>query len=415
MLKRVNDIKELPKDEGLYILNINDKIVKIGKSICLKERITSYIIKHDIAYIICNKTNLRERATLYFIKHILKLTPTYGNEYFTESREILEKILSFFSSVKDELIYNWENEENIEYFKSEIFKNYDLPCEIYEEKHNSKQNINKRKNPIFTCEYCKAEFDLKRNLVRHVKTSKRCLDLRQTFIECIWCKNTFANNNLLTKHICSVDKDSILTKVIREKDIEINALNERINFFKEELRLLKEEHSKEIKEYKDKLFDFLSKKNNKTSTTYNVSLVCDKPLRLDGLLNIMIKDCSPNYIIRGEIGLADWFLDRVCRNENNKLCIECTDKTRKIFKYIDDDNKLRKITGREIIILLTNGFEEFKQSYQWKSFLEIYSNHFDIKEKMFSFLSPSNDFVNYIVDKTHKESPCNLLTISSLD
>jgi hypothetical protein len=169
------------------------------------------------------------------------------------------------------------------------------------------------KNETYSCGYCEAEFTLKRNLIRHTKTSKKCLDARENNIECLWCKDTFMNKEILKKHKCEVNKDEYLKSVMAQRDIEINSLKETISYLKDEINSLR-----------DKLLQIADKNNttiNNTAVTYNVALVCDKPLRLDKqrVLSLMISNCYPNYIIRGEQGLADWFLDCVCRNEEYNL------------------------------------------------------------------------------------------------
>jgi hypothetical protein len=49
-----------------------------------------------------------------------------------------------------------------------------------------------------------------------------------------------------------------------------------------------------------------------------------------------------------------------CRNDNNDITIECTDKEGSIFSYKDKNGVIMNISGSELIALLNECFQELK-------------------------------------------------------
>lgn len=93
-------------------------------------------------------------------------------------------------------------------------------------------------------------------------------------------------------------------------------------------------------------------------------LNCAKPLDLsiERIVNIMYTTCSSYYINKGQEGLAEWFLNHVCRNENNEITIECIDSKNSIFRYEDKNGVHRDISGYEMIELLEECILRFKKT-----------------------------------------------------
>jgi hypothetical protein len=87
---------------------------------------------------------------------------------------------------------------------------------------------------------------------------------------------------------------------------------------------------------------------------YNVKLSCAKPLVLnkEKVERLIVSTFTSEFVLEGHSGLAHWFIKKVCVNENNEIAIECTDTNRMIFRYIDINGKLTKITGKEIFSII---------------------------------------------------------------
>lgn len=267
----------------------------------------------------------------------------------------------------------------------------------------------------FSCEFCNSKFALKRTLAKHLQTSKRCISKRPKIkINCIWCKSIFNTKDDLEKHHkkCEVDKNILYIQVLEEAKNKENMIKEK---------------EKEIERLNNIIKDLTSKvnypnttttTNNINSVTYNFTLNCAKPLLLskERIITIMDRTCEPNYIKRGQEGLADWFLNEVCRNDNNDICIECTDKTRRKFRYEDENEAPKEITGTGLTDLLRTCIPSFKKSLYYNQAIDQCSEditRYDTVETLKSitdFEKPGNKFINYLVDKTHNDSINCLLT-----
>ncbi len=270
----------------------------------------------------------------------------------------------------------------------------------------------------FSCKFCSSKFALKRTLAKHLQTSKRCISKRPKIkINCIWCKSIFNSKDDLEKHHkkCEVDKNILYIQVLEEaknKDKQIE------NIIRDK--------EKEIERLNNIIKDLTNKVNTSTTTTNNINTVtynnfnlnCAKPLLLskERIIRVMDMTCEPNYIKRGQEGLADWFLNEVCRNENNDISIECTDKTRRRFRYEDENEKPKLIAGTQLTELLRSCMPTFKKTLYYRQTIDECSEditRYDTIETLNSisdFEKPGNKFINYLVDKTYNDSINCLLT-----
>ncbi len=269
----------------------------------------------------------------------------------------------------------------------------------------------------FSCSFCNATFSLKKTLDVHLKTSKKCIASRPKIdISCIWCNSKFLTNDMLEKHYkkCEADKNTIYIKLLEEskyKDKEIKLIREE----KEKLKLDKDKEIERlnnlVKELSSKIKSNVTNNTNNT-VTYNITLNCAKPLLLsqERIIELMDKTCEPYYIKRGQKGLADWFLNDVCRNENSEIAIECTDKVRKRFRYEDENDLKREISGDSLIDLLEGCIPSFINSAYFNKAVDdagvAYTEDGStvIYDAIEDFKKPKSVFVNYLVDKTHIKS-----------
>ena len=273
-------------------------------------------------------------------------------------------------------------------------------------------------NDAYMCHFCNSYFSLKRTLNYHIKNSKRCIEQRpKVTINCIWCKGNFHTKDELDKHNkkCEVDKDILYIKILEECKTKELLLKEK--------ELLLKEKEKEIGRLNNIITDLTDKfnissinttntTNNTINTTYNITLNCSKPLLLskERIIELMDKTCEPVYIKRGQLGLADWFLNDVCRNDKCEISIECTDKNRKRFRYKDENDIPKEITGFSLIELLKECIEPFKRTPYYNQVKEqgkdenyMYQTT-NIYESIKDFEKPGSKFINYLIDKTHIDS-----------
>ena len=276
-------------------------------------------------------------------------------------------------------------------------------------------------NSVFSCDCCNSTFTLKRNLVQHIKTNKKCISKRPKIdISCVWCKGTFITGELLEKHYkkCDINKEIEHIKVLEENK----------SLLKENKALVKDNEN--IKLEKDKEIDRLNTiikdltcnikgdTINNNPVTYNITLNCAKPLLLskDRIIKLMNQNCVPRYIRNGQEGLAEWFLNYVCRNDNNDIAIECTDKQRKKFRYEDENDIPKEISAISLTDLLRECIQPFKKTtyyYQAKQEAQdnlLNDNYDGTIKRIEEFEKPGTKFINYIIDKTYISSANCLLT-----
>jgi len=216
----------------------------------------------------------------------------------------------------------------------------------------------------YVCKYCNSTFSLKRTLKIHLKNSKKCISNRSISLSCIWCSSQFNIKEDLDKHYnkCNADKNLLYKEALNEVNIlkiKEKEYKEQIENKKIELNDIIDKQVKRIVDIKDKEIERLEliiqgliskvKHSIDTPSNYNKNLVCSKPLTLDF---DNIKSLTSNITFKGE-KLAIWFVENICKNNEGKISIQCTDKKRKTFKYIDEDDSLKVIKGECIEELLT--------------------------------------------------------------
>lgn len=205
-----------------------------------------------------------------------------------------------------------------------------------------------------TCSYCNSKFNLRKLLNRHQKTAKYCIKIREeqidrTGIEC-HCKMKIADNEY-KKHI-STCKIYILT----EENLYLNLLNSKLKIENSNLKTelhLKTEKIKKIEELnrslnerisyletdKDKFYSTIEKValDKKTvNNQYNITFPVLEQKRLEEKSKLINK----NVVRNGQIALANFFINKVATNDKGEIGVICTDKSRKIFKYMREDGKI---------------------------------------------------------------------------
>jgi hypothetical protein len=221
------------------MFNTYGECYKIGQTKDIKSRLNSYT------------TSYPEKCEIKYSKQI---------KNYKEVERVVHKLLreSRMSSAREFFRCNIENivrliEKVCKYTREELLK-------VLEEKETEK-NL-KIKNKMYSCEICGSSYTQKQHLNRHMKTSQKCLSLKdiKESIKCIWCNCNFSSKQTFENHenICSVDKE-IAYATLLEK---YNSLNETHNKYIEE-------KDKQIKDLQDKLFS-IANKTTTTNNTYNI-------------------------------------------------------------------------------------------------------------------------------------------------
>ena len=262
------------------------------------------------------------------------------------------------------------------------------------------------KTECFNCEFCGSKFSHNYNLTKHLKTSKKCLESRPKIdIKCIWCEEVFLTKDKLEKHSskCGIDKENAFVSVLEKNKALEYRLEEKNKLLENNIKQL-EEKDKHIKELEEKVFALA----NKTSTTYNITLNCDKPLLLEKerVTELMWRYLTVEDMKLGGAGYCRWFLKHVAINDKGNIAIECTDKNRKIFKYIDEGDKLVTKEGEEIAELIrscysSSGFlNQSDQGIEYQKYIEKYNDNISLT----NFTNFKKKFIKRLSEETYKEN-----------
>lgn len=268
------------------------------------------------------------------------------------------------------------------------------------------------KKECFSCEFCESKFTHSYNLTKHLKTSKKCLDKRPKIdIKCIWCDEVFLSKDRLEKHSskCGIDKDIAYTS-LKEKNKSLeNNLEEKNNLLEEKNKQLEDKDS-HIKDLEEKLFNLANKSSttNNNNNTYNITLNCDKPLLLskERVSELMWRYLTVEDLKSGGGGYCRWFLKHVAVNEKGNITIECTDKKRKVFKYIDEGDKLVTKDGEEIAELIrvcrnsSKFLSQSEQGIEYDKYITDYNDYLNLT-KSTNF---KKDFIKRLSEDTYKEN-----------
>jgi FtsZ-binding cell division protein ZapB len=281
------------------------------------------------------------------------------------------------------------------------------------------------KNVPNKCEFCQASFTCAKSLLRHLRTANKCLSQRpKKDFTCIWCQEVFYSNNFLNEHLtkCTVNKEALLTSyieklkekddIIKEKERDIkykdDIIKQKDDTIKQKDDIIKQKDAN-IDKLQEKLFTIANKPTTTTNnikTINNIKLNCDKPLNLefDNVFNMMKNHLNTTYLSQGGYGICKWFLKYVCTNERGNICIECTDKSRKIFKYKDDEDELKRVTGDDLHKLVKKSYAKFTTTPLYLEFdeweREQRERGRDTMDILSGLMNYKKDFLTHLADKT---------------
>ena len=247
------------------------------------------------------------------------------------------------------------------------------------------------------CEHCAKVFKTKSSLNHHKNKAKYCLDIQKKNKEihdeksrgrkfiCKFCNKILSSKRNLDSHFncCSEKKD---------KEQEINEMNKRIE---KELRELKElndlkdkglvekdkiivrintqlerqeeqleKQEEQIRDLQDKLDRIANKAIDRptttvTNTTTNNNLNITTSMDFDNMETL--KDAietklNANYIVDGQRGLAQFLVDTILKDSDGNLKYKCTDSSRGIYKFLNNDGEIRKdVDAKKLISYIVNG------------------------------------------------------------
>jgi len=209
------------------------------------------------------------------------------------------------------------------------------------------------------CEFCKKVLSTKGNLSYHQKNNKACLLIQQKkgdeeiqieLINCKFCKKTFSESNLV-KHLvkCKI-KPQIEIEIIRkEKDEIITNMNTLIKNLKKKNSDLNIENNtlKNTVSIYEKMYNNDHKEIIKMAveakTTNNKIIVKNNFFNDSEKVKEIINSKLNRFdIADGQKGIAKFAMDNFLKDDEGVSNYICTDPSRHIFKYQNENGVLEK-------------------------------------------------------------------------
>ena len=219
----------------------------------------------------------------------------------------------------------------------------------------------------FKCNYCKKSYSTKGSLTNHQKTAKYCIKIQQqnltesldseidiidnvSFV-CKYCEKDFSSNHRYQKH-----QDICLLKhkhIIKNKDCEIEMMKEKICFLEKlveeqnqqmkTIRLeVENEFYKQREERSSKVVEEIAKQPRTTNNNQKVLITTPMDLSQPVVQQAIQQGFSEEYLVQGQKGVARFAVDNILKDEQGKLKYVCTDPSRQIFQYKNEDGSMQK-------------------------------------------------------------------------
>jgi hypothetical protein len=202
----------------------------------------------------------------------------------------------------------------------------------------------------YKCEFCDKILSTKGSLKIHIKTNKNCLRIRNEQInlfKCQYCEKNYSSKQNYDNHNCNISTKKLeeIKKEIIEKEKEIIRKDTLIEEKNKQIASL-EERLAEANAKISELATIGMKKDTTTNikTSYKVNQnIMNKltPFNLtpESVKDIVEKNFTYKHLIAGKEGISKFAVEFIL-TENDKYKMICTDSSRRIFMYIDDDNNV---------------------------------------------------------------------------
>ena len=221
---------------------------------------------------------------------------------------------------------------------------------------------------MLKCEFCSNEYTTKSSLNRHQKTVKKCLYLRKdnekiNEYKCDNCDYNTIRKACLTNHqkTCKSKQtkkiyDEIIIKM-KEEIINLkNIHNEELQTLKQKLEISEKDNERLLSDnmnlerklelHEEKLYTLASRPTISNINTTNNTRIDNLLISVDFKESTIKDNVDSNFTLEhlndGLRGVAKFTKDYIVKSEDGKQKYICSDPSRGIFKYKDENGVVQK-------------------------------------------------------------------------
>ena len=231
------------------------------------------------------------------------------------------------------------------------------------------------------CEFCKSILSSKSNLVYHQKTNKKCLGIQTKEKEtievglnaCDFCNKSFSVSNLKThlktcKHKKKFEFEQQIKKEIEEQnaikieeikihyEAKFESQKEVIQKLKDCIIKLKAEKGILIKDH-DEIIKIAKEPKNKTTNKNKINVTSPTTFLIETeKVKKLLDDKYDRFMLaEGQKGIAKFAYENIIKDDEGHVKYICTDPSRGIFTYLNDNGESEKdFQAEKITSLLWN-------------------------------------------------------------
>lgn len=232
------------------------------------------------------------------------------------------------------------------------------------------------------CQYCQKEYSSIPVLIKHQKTTKRCLEIQKKMnidsikveYNCLYCNKGFTSKQTLKNHatICIGKREHKIEDLLKEIE-ELKLMNKNLEKENMKLQLNIAELNGELKSSnkasecvyeiakQPKNTNTITNNGNNTNNTNNTTktLNITSPLdfsNIELIKEIINEKYNIEYFLDGQKGIAQFAVDNLLKDENGNYKYNCSDPSRNVFKYKNLQGEIIKdIEAKKLTNYLVDG------------------------------------------------------------
>jgi hypothetical protein len=243
----------------------------------------------------------------------------------------------------------------------------------------------------FICEYCKNIYSSKSVLIKHQKTTKKCVEIQKNInkeiinieYNCKYCNKNFTLKQTLQKHenTCNCKKEYEIDEF--KKDIEninsnhkkeIENINSNHKKEIENIKIINKKLEKEIVDLKLKIselngelksvnkvseciYEIAKQPKNITNNNKTVNITGTIDFNdIDKIKEIIDTKYNINHFLCGQKGFAHFAAQNLLKDDDGNYNYTCTDPSRQIFKFKNTKGEIEKdVDAKKLTTYLVEG------------------------------------------------------------